>query len=206
MCIFVWPSLKKEISLKNFKLKQPANVFWKGVCTAQRLPYQTFWWRLAFEIDVLHACFIWRGFWFVKFSDKSFFISITTVSSSKTSPGTFLRPSLCKCSIISISCSNLWILSRINLYSIYSSREVIEVHTVALRGDVEKVVDWSPEPLRDLSEAREDTLDDEKDEEVGKVVWTSAGSLLRLGQRQHKPKICSNWIPLCNASQRSIQI
>ena len=75
--------------------------------------------------------------------------------------------------------------SRINLYSIYSSREVIEVHTVALRGDVEKVVDWSPEPLRDLSEAREDTLDDEKDEEVGEVVWTSAGSLLRLGQRQH---------------------
>ena len=60
--------------------------------------------------------------------------------------------------------------SRINLYSIYSSREVIEVHTVALRGDVEKVVDWSPEPLRDLSEAREDTLDDEKDEEVGEVV------------------------------------
>jgi len=27
------------------------------------------------------------------------------------------------------------------------------------------VVDWSPEPLRDLSEARKDTLDDEKDEE-----------------------------------------
>ena len=48
------------------------------------------------------------------------------------------------------------------------------------------MVDWSPEPLRDLSEAREDTLDDEKDEDIGEVVWTSAGSLLRLGQRQHK--------------------
>ena len=107
------------------------------------------------------------------------------MSSSKTSPGTFLRPSLCKCSFISILCSNLIILSRINLYSIYNSREAIEVHTIALKEDVEKVVDWSPEPLRDLSEAREDTLDDEKDEEVGKVVWTSAGSLLRLGQRQH---------------------
>ena len=59
------------------------------------------------------------------------------------------------------------------------------MHTIALKEDVEEVVDWSPEPLRDLSEAREDTLDDEKDEDIGEVVWTSAGSLLRLGQRQH---------------------
>ena len=34
---------------------------------------------------------------------------------------------------------------------------------------MEEVVDWSPETLRDLSEAREDTLDDEKDEEVGEA-------------------------------------
>ena len=47
---------------------------------------------------------------------------------------------------------------------IYNSREAIEVHTIALKEDVEEVVDWSPEPLRDLSEARKDTLDDEKDE------------------------------------------
>ena len=47
---------------------------------------------------------------------------------------------------------------------IYNSREAIEVHTIALKEDVEEVVDWSPEPLRDLSGAREDTLDDEKDE------------------------------------------
>ena len=59
------------------------------------------------------------------------------------------------------------------------------MHTIALKEDVEEVVDWSPEPLRDLSEAREDALDDEKDEDIGEVVWTSAGSLLRLGQRQH---------------------
>ena len=32
------------------------------------------------------------------------------------------------------------------------------------------MVDWSPEPLEDLSEASEDTLDDEKDEDVGEVV------------------------------------
>ena len=72
---------------------------------------------------------------------------------------------------------------------IYNSREAIEVHTIALKEDVEEVVDWSPEPLRDLSEAREDTLDDEKDEEVEEVVWTSAGSLLRLGQRQHSKSL-----------------
>ena len=63
------------------------------------------------------------------------------------------------------------------------------MHTIALKEDVEEVVDWSPEPLRDLSEAREDTLDDEKNEEVGEVVWTSAGSLLRLGQRQHNQNV-----------------
>ena len=44
------------------------------------------------------------------------------------------------------------------------------MHTIALKEDVEEVVDWSPEPLRDLSEAREDTLDDEKDEEVGEII------------------------------------
>ena len=92
------------------------------------------------------------------------------MSSSKTSPGTFLRPSLCKFSSISISCSNLFNTSRINLYSIYSSREVIEERTIAAQGDVEEVVDWSPEPLGDLSEAREDTVDDEKAEEEGEVV------------------------------------
>ena len=106
-----------------------------------------------------------------QFSDYSFLISITTiVSSSKTSPGTFLRPSLCKSSFISISCSNLIILSRINLYSIYSSREATEASTRAVKGDVEKVVDWSPEPLGELSEAREEAVDDEKDEEVEEVV------------------------------------
>ena len=32
------------------------------------------------------------------------------------------------------------------------------------------MVDWSQEPLGELSEAREDTVDDEKDEEVEEVV------------------------------------
>ena len=59
--------------------------------------------------------------------------------------------------------------SRINLYSIYSSREVIEAHDSS-QGDVEEVVDWSPETLGDLSEAREDTVDDKKAEEEGEVV------------------------------------
>ena len=59
--------------------------------------------------------------------------------------------------------------SRINLYSIYSSREVVEAHDSS-QGDVEEVVDWSPEPLGDLSEAREDTVDDKKAEEEGEVV------------------------------------
>ena len=58
--------------------------------------------------------------------------------------------------------------SRINLYSIYSSREVIEAHDNS-EGDVEEVVDWSPEPLGDLSEAREDTVDDENDEDIKKL-------------------------------------
>ena len=93
------------------------------------------------------------------------------MSSSKTSPGTFLRPSLCKFLSISISCSNLFNTSRINVYSIYNSREAIEVHTIALKEDVEEVVDWSLEPLGELSEAREDTVvDDEKDEEIEEVV------------------------------------
>ena len=61
-------------------------------------------------------------------------------------------------------------ISRINLYSIYSSREVIEASTIALKGDVEEVVDWSQEPLREQSEAREDSVGDEKNDEVGEVV------------------------------------
>ena len=61
-------------------------------------------------------------------------------------------------------------ISRINLYSIYSSREVVEASTIALKGDVEEVVDWSQEPLGELSEAREDTVGDEKDEEIEEVV------------------------------------
>ena len=61
-------------------------------------------------------------------------------------------------------------ISRINLYSIYSSREVIEASAIALQGDVEEVVDWSQEPLEELSEAREDTVGDEKDEEIEEVV------------------------------------
>ena len=68
------------------------------------------------------------------------------------------------------SCSNLFNTSRINLYSIYNSREAIEVHTIALKEDVEEVVDWSLEPLGELSEAREEAVDDEKDEEVEEVV------------------------------------
>ena len=39
---------------------------------------------------------------------------------------------------------------------------------------MEKVVDWSPEPLGDLSEARED---DEKAEEEGEVVEASTIAL-----------------------------
>ena len=58
--------------------------------------------------------------------------------------------------------------SRINLYSIYSSREAIEASTKALKGDVEEAVDWSQETLGDLSEAREETVDDEN--EVAEVV------------------------------------
>ena len=60
--------------------------------------------------------------------------------------------------------------SRINLYSIYNSREAIEVHAIALKENVEEVVDWSQEPLREQSEAREDSVGDEKNDEVGEVV------------------------------------
>ena len=44
------------------------------------------------------------------------------------------------------------------------------MHTIALKEDVEEVVDWSPETLGDLSEAREETVDDKKAEEEGEVV------------------------------------
>ena len=44
------------------------------------------------------------------------------------------------------------------------------MHTIALKEDVEEVVDWSQEPLREQSEAREDSVGDEKNDEVGEVV------------------------------------
>ena len=59
--------------------------------------------------------------------------------------------------------------SRINLYTIYDSRRTIEVHSDSSEEDVEKVVDWTPETLRILSEVKEDTVDDGNDEEVGEV-------------------------------------
>ena len=40
---------------------------------------------------------------------------------------------------------------------------------IALEEDVERVVDWTPETLRTLSEVIEDTVDDGNDEEVGEV-------------------------------------
>ena len=43
------------------------------------------------------------------------------------------------------------------------------MHSDSSEEDVEKVVDWSPEPLGDLSEAREDTVDDDNDEEIKKL-------------------------------------
>ena len=56
------------------------------------------------------------------------------------------------------------------LLDLQCSREAIEASTKALRGDVEEVVDWSQEPLREQSEAREDSVGDEKNDEVGEVV------------------------------------
>ena len=44
------------------------------------------------------------------------------------------------------------------------------MHAIALKEDVEEVVDWSQEPLREQSEAREDSVGDEKNDEVGEVV------------------------------------
>ena len=67
--------------------------------------------------------------------------------------------------------SNINVLIFFNLkdkpYSICNSREVTEVHAVALKETVEKV-DWSQNTFGDLSEARE-VLDD-NDEDVGEVV------------------------------------
>ena len=44
------------------------------------------------------------------------------------------------------------------------------MHSDSSEEDVEKVVDWTPETLRTLSEIKEDTVDDGNDEEeVGEV-------------------------------------
>ena len=59
--------------------------------------------------------------------------------------------------------------SRINLYTIYDSRRTIEVLSDSSEEDVEKVVDWTPETLSNLSEIKEETVDDGNDEEVGEV-------------------------------------
>ena len=60
--------------------------------------------------------------------------------------------------------------SRINLYTIYDSRRTIEVHSDSSEEDVERVVDWTPETLSNLSEIKEETVDDGNDEEeVGEV-------------------------------------
>ena len=53
---------------------------------------------------------------------------------------------------------------------IYDSRRLIEVHSDSSEEDVEKVVDWTPETLRTLSEVKEDIGDDGNDEEVGEEV------------------------------------
>ena len=60
--------------------------------------------------------------------------------------------------------------SRINLYTIYDSRRTIEVLSDSSEEDVERVVDWTPETLSNLSEIKEETVDDGNDEEeVGGV-------------------------------------
>ena len=43
------------------------------------------------------------------------------------------------------------------------------MHSNSSEEDVEKVVDWTPEPLRTLSEIKEETVDDGNDEDVGEV-------------------------------------
>ena len=53
---------------------------------------------------------------------------------------------------------------------IYDSRRLIEVHSDSSEEDVEKVVDWTPETLSNLSEIKEETVDDGNDEEVGEEV------------------------------------
>ena len=55
--------------------------------------------------------------------------------------------------------------SRINLYTIYDSRRTIEVLSDSSEEDVERVVDWTPETLSNLSEIKEETVDDGNDEE-----------------------------------------
>ena len=60
--------------------------------------------------------------------------------------------------------------SRINLYTIYDSRRTIEVLSDSSEKDVERVVHWTPETLSNLSEIKEETVDDGNDEkEVGEV-------------------------------------
>ena len=48
---------------------------------------------------------------------------------------------------------------------IYDSRRLIEVHSDISEEDVERVVDWTPETLSNLSEIKEETVDDGNDEE-----------------------------------------
>ena len=48
-------------------------------------------------------------------------------------------------------------------------QKTIEVNSDSSEEDVEKVVDWTPETLRTLSEVKEDSVDDGNDVEVGEV-------------------------------------
>ena len=74
---------------------------------------------------------------------------------------------------------------------ICNSREVTDVHTVALKEDVEEV-DWSQNTFGDLSEAKE-VLDDD-DEDVGEVVRQAQVGYSVSVVPAHKIVSGANWI------------
>ena len=77
------------------------------------------------------------------------------MSSSNTSPGTYLRPSFCKSLITSLPSYSCNFNSRINPFTESTIPEVpIEVHSNSSEEDVEKVVDWTQKTLSTLSEIK----------------------------------------------------